>query len=896
MAQDDGRNSPISQLLTTLGLTREDLQQRSDEMRQFLTAENDQTARVASRSRADSASSTQLHSLSRSNSIISTSARSASRASTSSFRDASPPPVTPVKSEPTEASIPHRPVDNMDVILERQRQARKERRQRREKERDPQRRGSTSQGSPTPSSASSRSLAFDPFFSRRDDDQVDVKAQLEYTGMVSPEGRSPPPLTPQQSKYYREHTVSQSKTFVPKVESPASTAQQLPPTPTIYPTPYYPLPQSATLAALQALQGSSSALPVTPTIRRIQGTEASERSPLPPSSPLPTSPQSSPVRGIVNLVSSPGPMGPPPEEESYGKLPYTLPAGPYSPNKPDLSYAALLGQAILSSPDHRLTLQEIYDWITIVYPFFKRGETTWMNSIRHVLSTTACFRKVTRDRALGRTQWAIWDEDLECFKGGGFRKQFCKDMNGGKNPSEVSGRAKRGRKQVEDNDVSSERKSKKAKKDVKDLEDKVPPRAIAPAHSIFPTRPAPPLQPYREASVANQSVEVIFPPLPAESAFRQLAIFPSAAASSSTSRATSHVDGDEGMHASSPASSVIDSQYPPSSASTSSVPELTPNNSSSSPPPSSSEMETEAQLEAPVEIVEGPLCLAPSATVAGLDSDEEEGSRNVYSSTTLTPVRFWNNSPRIKELSKLGGKLNFAMPSLDNSDDDESDDDGSSSHAVKNKHVKVTLAAPFDRLPPSPTNRKSTTKGRKSKAAASRPRSSRPSIRLSTPPPRQDDDPHAGLKTPPRNRLEISPVRTPLSHKGLHMSPSASLAHYKSHLDPPPTLPFDQTSSSTLGTSGAAAPSTPKRSLAFPLLDDSPFRVIGMSPFRTPGSNGVFDPHDPRALLDEEFRRLGPGGLGEGSPAPGIFGKERTLLYDSPSGIDSSPGKYKRWW
>ena len=107
-------------------------------------------------------------------------------------------------------------------------------------------------------------------------------------------------------------------------------------------------------------------------------------------------------------------MGPPLDEHDYDQLPFTLPPGPYSPNKPNASYAALVGQAILSSPERRLTLQEIYDWITIVYPYFKRGEQTWMNSIRHVLSTTVCFRKVTRDRTLGRTQWAIWDEDLEC--------------------------------------------------------------------------------------------------------------------------------------------------------------------------------------------------------------------------------------------------------------------------------------------------------------------------------------------------------------------------------------------------------------------------------------------------------------------------------------------------
>ncbi|KAJ4473869.1 hypothetical protein J3R30DRAFT_738253 [Lentinula aciculospora] len=885
MTTNDGNHSPISQLLTTLGLTREDLQQRSDEMRQFLTTENGQSSRVRPRGRADSAHLTHTSSQSRSNSIISTSALSLSRASSISFRDASPP-VTPVKSEPLELGLPHRQFDSMDIIIERQRQARKEKRQRKEKERNSRRRSSISHGSPTPSSASSRSLVIDSLLQRRDDDQMDVKGQLETMIHASMEGRSPPPLTPQQSRYYREHTVSQSKMLqvVPKVESPAQTpglSQQSAPQ---QPKPLYPLPDTTSLTALQALVSGP---PMTPQIRRVQTlNNASERSPLPPSSPFPSSPQSSPVRPIVNFVSSPGPMGPPPGEESYGKLPYTLPSGPYSPNKPDLSYAALLGQAILSSSDHRLTLQEIYDWITIVYPFFKRGETTWMNSIRHVLSTTACFRKVTRDRTLGRTQWAIWDEDLECFKGGGFRKQFCKDMNSGKNGAEA--RTKRGRKQVDDSDGIAERKPKKAKKDCnfKDS-DKGHQRAIVSATTIFPpTRPAPPLQPYRDASaVQSLTSEVFFPPLPTESGFRQI---PDHLSSRSHSRAHSHIngiDGDDGMRAFSPTSSVLESQYtdPSSSASTSSVPDLTPNCSSSSPPPSRSEIE----LEAPIQIADGSLCLAPSATVAGLESDEEETLRNMFSTSKsaarLTPVQFWGDSPRIKERPKLGGKLNFVVPTHDY--DDDSEDEDILFNAVKSKNRSM-LAAPFDRLPPSPTNRRATTKGRKSKAATAKARGS---MRLSTPP--RPDNP---TTPPPNATLQISPVRTPLSHKGLHMSPSASLAHYKSHLDPPPTLQYDQSSSPIYG----GTPSTPKRSLAFPLFDDSPSRtsLIGMSPFRTPGSGGLFDPHDPRTLLDEEFRRIGAGGLGENSPASGLFGKERQLLYDSPSGLDSSPGKYKRWW
>ncbi|KAF8892073.1 hypothetical protein BD779DRAFT_88142 [Infundibulicybe gibba] len=241
------------------------------------------------------------------------------------------------------------------------------------------------------------------------------------------------------------------------------------------------------------------------------------------------------------MVSSPGPMGPAPEEEEYDRLPYVLPPGPYMPQKPDASYAALIGQAILSSPEHRLTLQEIYDWITIVYPYFKRGETTWMNSIRHVLSTTVCFRKVVRERSVGRSLWAIWDEDLECFKGGGFRKQLCKDVINTTGGKAGYSRFKQTRKRDEVDDPSSDARTvKKARPNVPHPTEILVPSAmhsyIIPAplgsHLLFPTtRPTPQHQPYYESCFQQPQLaaEVIFPPLPPTAAYnRILAALPTA--------------------------------------------------------------------------------------------------------------------------------------------------------------------------------------------------------------------------------------------------------------------------------------------------------------------------------------------------------------------------------
>lgn len=185
--------------------------------------------------------------------------------------------------------------------------------------------------------------------------------------------------------------------------------------------------------------------------------------------------------------------------------------------------------------------------------------------------------------------------------------------------------------------------------------------------------------------------------------------------------------------------------------------------------------------------------------------------------------------------------------------------------------------------------------------------------------------------TPPRkNReLQISAIRTPLSHKGLHMSPTASLAHYKSHLDPPPIagpsgsgggedefqsgkddeLIRTPSRKRTTSTQGAFQPVTPKRqSAANGNASESPFRTpssasasgfafgfMGQSPLRTPGSRAIFDPHDPGALLDEELSRMGAAGHGD-SPA-GLFGRGKgALLYESPNPLETSPGTWKRWW
>lgn len=61
--------------------------------------------------------------------------------------------------------------------------------------------------------------------------------------------------------------------------------------------------------------------------------------------------------------------------------------------KKDFSYASLISQALLNSPNNRLTLKEIYNYISTNYPEFTAKKKGWQNSIRHNLSLNKAFLK-----------------------------------------------------------------------------------------------------------------------------------------------------------------------------------------------------------------------------------------------------------------------------------------------------------------------------------------------------------------------------------------------------------------------------------------------------------------------------------------------------------------------
>lgn len=344
-----------------------------------------------------------------------------------------------------------------------------------------------------------------------------------------------------------------------------------------------------------------------------------------PSSSHTSTPQSSPAR-IVNIVSSPGPMrnAPDSEEDELDDLPYTLPPGPYSKAKPDFSYAALIGQAIISSPEHRLTLQDIYEWITTVYPFYTRGEQTWMNSIRHSLSTMAVFRKITRGRNEGKSLWAIWDCDIPCFANGGFRKSLCADMVKAKPPPQKTGPKRKTT--MED---ALTRDTKRRKRSV--VKEEVDGRSTIFPSSSYSAPVLPPFytsmyhnahqQPYYQPYVpppAPVSTEALFPPLPPTSAYHR-AMSTSRPSSASASRAGSVDTGPPDTSSSvartaSPEPTRVSSSKPGLSSS-SSMPELTSSSSSASSPPLSSLGSSSGVLDAMSQHMPGPAVVDPEDEV-----------------------------------------------------------------------------------------------------------------------------------------------------------------------------------------------------------------------------------------------------------------------------------------
>ncbi|XP_070405309.1 forkhead box protein P1-B isoform X14 [Nothobranchius furzeri] len=141
--------------------------------------------------------------------------------------------------------------------------------------------------------------------------------------------------------------------------------------------------------------------------------EASPPLSLPQTPTTPTAPLT-PLSQTHSVITANSLHGVGPIRRRYSEK-YSMPISPdISQNKefymnadvrPPFTYASLIRQAILESPEKQLTLNEIYNWFTRMFAYFRRNAATWKNAVRHNLSLHKCFVRVENVKG------AVWTVD-----------------------------------------------------------------------------------------------------------------------------------------------------------------------------------------------------------------------------------------------------------------------------------------------------------------------------------------------------------------------------------------------------------------------------------------------------------------------------------------------------
>ncbi|XP_036451656.1 LOW QUALITY PROTEIN: forkhead box protein J2 [Colossoma macropomum] len=101
---------------------------------------------------------------------------------------------------------------------------------------------------------------------------------------------------------------------------------------------------------------------------------------------------------------------------------------PGSKGKPPHSYATLIAMAISSAPERKLSLNDIYTWISDTFPYYNRAGRGWKNSIRHNLSLNKCFRKIPRPQSdPGKGSYWTMDGSPDQLQARGVKRPYSTD-------------------------------------------------------------------------------------------------------------------------------------------------------------------------------------------------------------------------------------------------------------------------------------------------------------------------------------------------------------------------------------------------------------------------------------------------------------------------------------
>ena len=97
--------------------------------------------------------------------------------------------------------------------------------------------------------------------------------------------------------------------------------------------------------------------------------------------------------------------------------------------KPTQSYIGLISKAILSSPQQKLVLGDIYSFILTHFPYFRNKGSGWRNSVRHNLSLNDCFVKMGRSPNGKGHFWAINPINYDDFSRGEYKRKRASRRN-----------------------------------------------------------------------------------------------------------------------------------------------------------------------------------------------------------------------------------------------------------------------------------------------------------------------------------------------------------------------------------------------------------------------------------------------------------------------------------